>query len=68
MSSKTSLKIVPGLLLGMALAGPAFAQNATQSMDNAAHSAGNAVSNAWQVTKTEVKDTDITAKGKDGSA
>jgi osmotically-inducible protein OsmY len=62
MNRKASLRIVPGLLLGMALAGPAFAQSATQSMKNAGNSAGNAVSHAWQGTKTAVKDTDITAK------
>jgi osmotically-inducible protein OsmY len=64
MNRKASLKVVPGLLLGVALAGPAFAQSATQSMENAGHSAGNAVSHAYQGTKTAVKDTDITAKVK----
>ena len=42
MNGKTSVKILPGLLLGMALAGPAFAQSATQSMKNAGNSAENA--------------------------
>lgn len=64
MNRKVSLKLVPGILLSAALAGPAFAQNATQSMKNAGNSAENAVSHAWQGTKTAVKDTDITAKVK----
>lgn len=64
MSRKVGLKLLPGLVLGVALAGPAFAQSATQSMKNAGHSVGNAASNAWQGTKTAVKDTDITAKVK----
>jgi hyperosmotically inducible protein len=64
MKHKASLKLLPGLLMGMALAGPALAQSATQSMKNAGNSAGNAVGNAWQGTKTAVKDTDITAKVK----
>jgi hyperosmotically inducible periplasmic protein len=64
MNGKTGLKIVPGLLLGVALAGPAFAQGASQSMKDAGNSAENAVSHAWQGTKTAVKDTDITAKVK----
>ncbi len=64
MKRKATLKIVPGLLLGVALAGPAFAQSTTQSMKDTGHSAENAVSNAWQRTKTAVKDTDITAKVK----
>ena len=61
---RTSLKLVPGLSLGIALAGPAFAQTAGQSMHEAGDSAGNAVSNAWHGTKTAVKDTDITSKVK----
>src|SRR5438132_9581888 len=64
MGRKTSLKLVPGLLLGLALAGPEFRQSAGESMKDAGHSGGNAVSNAWQGTKTEVKDTDITSKVK----
>lgn len=64
MNRKVNLKLVPGLLLSMALAGPALAQSTTQSMKNAGHSAENAVSHAWQGTKTAVKDTDITAKVK----
>jgi hyperosmotically inducible periplasmic protein len=64
MNRKATLKIVPGLLLGVALTGPAFAQSATQSMKDAGHSAENAVSQTWQDTKTTVKDTDITAKVK----
>jgi hyperosmotically inducible periplasmic protein len=64
MNRKATLKIIPGLLLGVALAGPAFAQSATQSMKDAGHSAENAVGNAWQGTKAAVKDTDITAKVK----
>jgi osmotically-inducible protein OsmY len=64
MSAKSTLKIIPGLLLGAALAGPAFAQSAGQSMKNAGNSAENAVSNAWHGTKTAIKDTDITAKVK----
>jgi len=64
MNPKTSLKVVPGLLLGVALAAPALAQSATQSMKDTGHSASNAVSHAWQGTKTAVKDTDITAKVK----
>jgi osmotically-inducible protein OsmY len=62
MDSRTTLKVLPGLFLGIALAGPAFAQNASQSMQNAGHSAENTVSSAWQGTKAVVKDTDITAK------
>ncbi|MBV8361765.1 MAG: BON domain-containing protein [Deltaproteobacteria bacterium] len=62
MDCKVTLKVLPGLLLGIALAGPAFAQNASQSMRNAGNSAENTVSNAWQGTKTAIKDTDITAK------
>jgi hyperosmotically inducible protein len=64
MNRKATLKLVPGLLLGVALAGPAFAQSAGQSMKDAGHSAENAVSQAWHSTKTAVKDTDITAKVK----
>jgi hyperosmotically inducible periplasmic protein len=66
MNRKATLKIVPGLLLGIALAGPAFAQSATQSMKDAGHSAENAIGDAWHSTKTAVKDTDITAKVKMG--
>jgi hyperosmotically inducible protein len=64
MIRKASLKLVPGLLLGLTLAGPAFAQTAGQSMNEAGHSGGSAASNAWQSTKTAVRDTDITAKVK----
>jgi osmotically-inducible protein OsmY len=64
MDYRVTLKVLPGLLLGIALGGPAFAQTASQSMQNAGHSAENAVSNAWQGTKTATKDTDITAKVK----
>jgi osmotically-inducible protein OsmY len=64
MNRRVSLKLLPGLLLGIALAGPALAQSASESMKDAGHSAGNAVSNAWHGTKTAVKDTDITAKVK----
>ena len=64
MNHRATLKVLPGLLLGIALAGPAFAQSASQSMQNAGHSTENAVSNAWHGTKTAVKDTDITAKVK----
>jgi len=64
MNYRATLKVLPGLLLGIALTGPAFAQDASQSMQNAGHSTENAVSNAWQGTKTAVKDTDITAKVK----
>jgi hyperosmotically inducible periplasmic protein len=64
MNCKKTLKLVPGLLLGVTLATPVFAQTATQSMKDAGHSAENAVSHAWQGTKTAVKDTDITAKVK----
>jgi osmotically-inducible protein OsmY len=59
-----SLKLVPGVLLGLALAGPAFAQTAGQSMHEAWHSTENAASHAWHGTKTAVKDTDITTKVK----
>jgi osmotically-inducible protein OsmY len=62
MDCKATLKVLPGLLLGITLAGPAFAQSASQSMQNAGRSAENTVSNAWQGAKTAVKDTDITAK------
>ena len=64
MKRKATLKLVPGLLLGVALAGPAFAQSASESMHEAGNSTGNAASNAWQGTKTAVKDTDITSKVK----
>lgn len=64
MNGKPCLKLLPGLLLGVALAGPAFAQTATQSMKDAGHSSENAVSHAWHGTKTAIKDTDITAKVK----
>ena len=64
MIRKASFKLVPGLLLGLTLAGPAFAQTAGQSMNEAGQSGGNAASNAWQSTKTAVRDTDITAKVK----
>jgi osmotically-inducible protein OsmY len=64
MNYRATLKVLPGLLLGIALTGPAFAQDASQSIQNAGHSAENAVSNAWQGTKAAVKDTDITAKVK----
>jgi osmotically-inducible protein OsmY len=66
MNRKVGLKLIPGLLFGIVMAGPAFAQSstesATQSFKNAGHSTENAVSNAWHGTKTAVKDTDITAK------
>ena len=64
MNYKQTLKIVPGVLLSIALTGPAFAQSASQSMKNAGNSAENAVSHAWHGTKTAVKDTDITTKVK----
>ncbi len=64
MSHKGVLKFLPSLMLGVALAVPAFAESASQSMKDAGHSATNAVSHAWQGTKTAVKDTDITAKVK----
>jgi len=64
MKHKATLKLVPGLLLGMTLAGPAFAQSASGSMHEAWHSTENAAGHAWQGTKTAVKDTDITAKVK----
>jgi hyperosmotically inducible protein len=64
MNREATLKVVSGLFLGIALTGPAFAQSATQSMKDAGHSTGDAVSHAWQGTKTAVKDTDITAKVK----
>jgi len=64
MDYRATLKVLPSLLLGIALAGPAFAQNPSQSMRNAGRSAENTVSNAWQGTKAAVKDIDITAKVK----
>ena len=64
MRHKASLKIVPGLVLVLAMAAPALPQSASESMHEAGHSAGNAVSHAWQGTKTAVKDSDITAKVK----
>jgi hyperosmotically inducible protein len=64
MKPKAILKVVPGVLLGVALAVPVFAQSTTQSMKDAGHSTGNAVSNAWHSTKAAVSDTDITAKVK----
>jgi osmotically-inducible protein OsmY len=64
MNCKASLKLVPGFLLSVALAGPALGQTATETMKDAGHSAENAVNQAWQGTKTAVKDTDITAKVK----
>ncbi len=66
MKRKATWKIMPGLLLGVALAGPVFAQSTTRPMNDTGHSSGNAVSNAWQRTKTAVRDTDITAKVKMG--
>jgi osmotically-inducible protein OsmY len=62
MTRKVGLKLLPGLLLGIAVAGPAFAQSATQSMKHAGNSVENAASSAWHGTKTAVSDTDITAK------
>ena len=64
MKRNGSLKVVPGVLLGMALAGPALAQSSGGSMHEAWHSTENAASHASQDTKTAVKDTDITAKVK----
>jgi osmotically-inducible protein OsmY len=64
MKYRPNLKILPSLLFSVALAGPALAQSAGQSVENAGHSAGNAASGAWHSTKTAVKDTDITAKVK----
>ena len=64
MKRKAILKVAPGLLLGVALAVPAFAQSATQSMKDAGHSTENAVSGAWHSTKAAVSDTDVTAKVK----
>jgi hyperosmotically inducible periplasmic protein len=58
------LKLVPAALLAIAIAGTAMAQSASQSMREAGESTENAVSHAWHGTKTEVKDTDITAKVK----
>jgi hyperosmotically inducible protein len=58
------LKLLPALVLVMAMAGLALGQSASESMHEAGHSAGNAVSHAWQGTKTAVKDSDITAKVK----
>jgi hyperosmotically inducible periplasmic protein len=64
MGGKVNLKIVPGLVLGLglALAGPVFAQSASQSMKEAGHSAESAVGHTWDATKMAVKDTDITTK------
>jgi osmotically-inducible protein OsmY len=64
MKSEAALKLVPGLLLALALNGAAFAQSASESMHEAGHETENAVSNAWHGTTTAVKDTDITAKVK----
>jgi hyperosmotically inducible protein len=64
MKRKAILKVVPGLLLGVALAVPAFAQSTTQSMKDAGHSTENAVGEAWHGTKAAVSDTDVTAKVK----
>jgi hyperosmotically inducible periplasmic protein len=64
MKFKASLRLIPGVLLGLTLAGPVFAQSASESMHQAGHDTGNALSNAWHGTKTAVKDTDITAKVK----
>jgi hypothetical protein len=64
MSGKGFLKFLPGLMFTIALASPALAEDASQSMKEAGHSAANAVSHAWQGTKTAVKDTDITTKVK----
>ncbi len=66
MNRKASFKILPGIMLGVALAGPAFAQSASNSMHRAVQSTENAASHAWNGTKTAVKDTDITAKVKLG--
>ncbi len=62
MNRNGGLKLLPGLVLGVALAGPAFAQSAGQKMHEAWHSTENAAGHAWQGTKTAVSDTDITSK------
>jgi hyperosmotically inducible protein len=64
MRSRASSKLMPALVLVLAAAGPVLAQSASESMHEAGHSAGNAISHAWQGTKTATKDTDITAKVK----
>ncbi len=69
--------IVPALVLGMALAAPAFAQDdngsASQSMhragesaEHAASDAGQAIKHAYHGTATAVSDSAITAKVKTG--
>ena len=62
MNGKATLKLVPGLLLGMALAGPAFGQSATQSMKNAGNSAESAVSTSVpDLTSLPLSETQIQA-------
>jgi hypothetical protein len=69
MSSKNKiLAIAPALVLGIGLALPAFAQEATAnsgvpastSMDEAGHNTTDAVKNAYQGSVTAVDDTTIT--------
>jgi hyperosmotically inducible protein len=52
------------LALGLAAAGPAFAQSASESMHEAGHSTENAVSHAYHGTATAVSDSALTAKVK----
>jgi hyperosmotically inducible periplasmic protein len=72
MKNAVVLKFIAGIALPMlVVAGPTFAQSASESMHeagesskNAASSAGHAVVHAYHGTATAVKDTTITAKVK----
>jgi len=59
---RTSL--LPTLLLVLAMAGPALAQSASQSMHEAGESAESALSHAYHGTATAVSDSALTAKVK----
>jgi osmotically-inducible protein OsmY len=56
--------VARGLMLTLIMAGPAFAQSASESMHEAGKSAANAISHAYHGTATAVKDSTITAKVK----
>ena len=49
-------------MLAVGLAGPAFAQGASEKMHEAWHSSENAASHAWRGTTAAIKYSDITAK------
>jgi len=56
--------LLPMLLLALAMAGPALAQSASQSMHEAGESAESALSHAYHGTATAVNDSALTAKVK----